>query len=82
MTTELLQNKYICISYKSKPQIKDLTRIFHVLIKNRIKNTGLQNYVRLLVGRSIFGQHKDRQQHLFTTNVRKKQSFNINNSKR
>ena len=57
MITGLLQNKYICISYKSKPQIKDLTRIFHVLIKNRIKNTALQNYVRLLVGRSIFGQH-------------------------
>ena len=56
MITGLLQNKYICISYKSKPQIKDLTRIFHVLIENRIKNTALQNYVRLLVGRSIFGQ--------------------------
>ena len=41
-----------------------------------------KNYVRLLVGRSIFGQHKDRQQHLFTSNVRKKQSFNINNSKK
>ena len=32
MITGLLQNKYICISDKSKAQIKDLTRISHVLI--------------------------------------------------
>ena len=29
MITGLLQNKYICISNKSKAQIKDLTRISH-----------------------------------------------------
>ena len=33
MITGLLQNKYICISNKSKAQIKDLTRISHVLMK-------------------------------------------------
>ena len=33
MIAGLLQNKYICISNKSKMQIKDLTRISHVLIK-------------------------------------------------
>ena len=32
MITGLLQNKYICICDKSKAQIKDLTRISHVLI--------------------------------------------------
>ena len=33
MITGPLQNKYICISNKSKAQIKDLTWISHVLIK-------------------------------------------------
>ena len=33
MITGLLQNKYICISNKSKAQIKDLTGISHDLIK-------------------------------------------------
>ena len=31
--------------------------VFSCLNKNHIKNTALQNYVRLLVGQSIFGQH-------------------------
>ena len=30
---QYMQNKYICISYKSKAQTKDLTRISQVLIK-------------------------------------------------
>ena len=75
MITGRLQNKYICISNISKSKIKDLTRISHVLIEI-FKNTALQNYVRLLVGRSIFGQHWAVT--LCTTNVRKKQRFNIN----
>ena len=44
MITELLLNKYICISKNSKAQIK----VFSCLNQNHVKNTALQDNVRLL----------------------------------
>ena len=79
MITGLLQNIYICISNKSKAQILDLTKISQVL--KLYKKYSITKLCQVLVGRSVFGQHKDGQQHLFTINVSRKQRFNMNSKK-
>ena len=53
MITGLLQNKHICISNKSKAQIKDLTRISHVLIKVVKKKKISITKLRQVTGRAV-----------------------------
>ena len=80
MITGLLQNEYICISNTCKAKTQRSDQDFSFF--NRVKNTALQNDVRLLVGWLIFGQQLGlAATFVYNKSSKKETNVNINSKK-